>query len=374
VLDEIVDYSDPKVQQELLKLSDIPRNNKHMKGYTINWMKDFIEWAVIRNRSTTGEYFYPHFYRFLMDNMNVNADIRFNRNKTLIVASRVIMFNKDNDNSIFRKDTMVSLREDLKNYSKLPVYASNLMFIYIEQFVIILRDTIRNLVICAGAILLITLPYLMHPAVTFFVFFGFVSLIFELLGLMYIWNVSLNSISMIVIVMAIGFAVDYSAHVAHAYIVSSASTPETRVIDALKTMGTSVLMGGTSTFVGIIVTAFASSELFRIFFKMVLGIVVLGLLHGLFILPVSLSIFCRFNFHAIDDDVKSEVEPLELHNGGQNGDINQTLELNNGQNGDINQSDRSPQLNNGHNGDINQSDHGDINQSDRSPHLEYVVT
>ena len=67
---------------------------------------------------------------------------------------------------------------------------------------------------------------------------------------------------------------------------------------------------GFSTFLGMFVLLFASSEIYRIFFRMFMGIVVFGLLHGLCILPVQLSFLnwkqavtldSHFTEHAVDD-------------------------------------------------------------------------
>ena len=58
---------------------------------------------------------------------------------------------------------------------------------------------------------------------------------------------------------------------------------------------------GSSTFVGILVTAFASSEIFRIFFKMMFSIVALSLLHGLVFLPVLLA--SKFRIYLKDPHV-----------------------------------------------------------------------
>ena len=288
VLDTPSSYDNAAFQEQFVDLSRIIDENKYTKSNHYNWLGTMRYWAKQNNANMTGKRFYSALYLFLREHPQFLVDIKFtdqwmeklqmrikvknivvtqdnvdtvfdqflmeNQNLltrrlsssslSLIKASRVYVFNKDNANSIYRKDAMLSLREDLRIKSRLPVYGIGYFYIFFEQFVIILPDTVRNLAICAGAILFITLPYLVDPKVTFFVFFGFVCLMFELFGVMLLWGVSLNAISMIVIVMGIGFSVDYSAHIAHAFVMSNEKTSEARAVYAMKTMGASVTMGG----------------------------------------------------------------------------------------------------------------------------------
>ena len=76
---------------------------------------------------------------------------------------------------------MTTLRDDLKDKTTLPVFANAYPFIYIEQFVWTLPETVRNLTLAAVAILLVTSVFLVNPMVILIVLLGFVSLIFELL-------------------------------------------------------------------------------------------------------------------------------------------------------------------------------------------------
>ena len=99
-------------------------------------------------------------------------------------------------------------------------------------------------------------------------------------------------------------------HLVLKYYESPGATREAKVKETLETMGASILVGGLSTFLGVIPLAFSTSAILRTVFIAFFAMVSLGLTHGLILLPVVLSIMgpmvCLPPHNTVDDDSSSE--------------------------------------------------------------------
>jgi len=247
VLTGDVKYEDSDIQKEIRKISNIVKENSHYRRKILSWMDALTQFSMTSDINMTGPHFMPALRTFLEipKSSPFKQDVKLSPSGSHVIASRIVAFMKNNPSSTFQKNAMLTIRDDLDK-SPLKVIPISRPFIFFEQYAIIARETTRNLVIAALAVLVVTSLFLVDCSVTIVVVANFVALVLELFGLMYIWDVSLNGVSMITLVMAIGFAVDYSAHIAHAFVMSKEETADKRVVEAVSTLGASVFMGGKS--------------------------------------------------------------------------------------------------------------------------------
>jgi len=129
----------------------------------------------------------------------------------------------------------------------------------------------------------------LNPFVGIYMGFLVVCLDAMVVAMLIVYNATLDLVSYVCLALTIGLVVDYSTHTAHSYL-HTAGTPQERLDYAVRTMGVSIISGGGSTLLGIMALAAASSEGFRMFFRILSTAIGLGTFFGVLISPVILCV------------------------------------------------------------------------------------
>lgn len=176
------------------------------------------------------------------------------------------------------------------------VFAYSLFYVYYDQYTYI-RGILAEDTLLALAAVLLAIEIITNVWIGLFVVLCVFLVSFELLGMMWVCNqifpgfeIQLNAVTVVNIVMALGFSVEFCVHIAIAFNRFTGSRLD-RAKRAIFHMGSSVLVGiGSTKFIGVIVLAFAPSTLFKLYyFRMYLFIIILGLFNGLMLIPLLLS-------------------------------------------------------------------------------------
>ena len=89
----------------------------------------------------------------------------------------------------------------------------------------------------------------------------------DVTGFMHFWGLTIDVVSCVTLVISVGLSIDYAAHVAHTFLVSTEEDRNLRAIETLSDIGSAVMNGGFSTFLAFVITSTSASHVFMTFFK-----------------------------------------------------------------------------------------------------------
>ena len=218
------------------------------------------------------------------------SDIVFDpaTNFTTIKASRFFIQSKGTDDAILQREMMLLARKTVKA-SHYDVISFSIAFPFFDMYVVILPNTLQSLLLAVASMFVVSLVFIPSITTVIVVTLTTVSIEIGVIGFMALWGVYLDAVSMINLIMCIGFSVDFAAHISYHYVISKHSDPQHNAKYALGHLGVPILMAALSTILAVAVLATSASYVFRTFFKIVTLIMTFGCFHAMFVLPVLLS-------------------------------------------------------------------------------------
>ncbi|KAI1717718.1 patched family domain-containing protein [Ditylenchus destructor] len=207
------------------------------------------------------------------------------------------------------------MRDIAEHYRQFNVTTFHEYYPFADQYLELKPALYRNCILALLCMMFVSFVMIPNLAAAFVITAAIISIDIGVIGYMALWGINLESVSMITIIMSIGFSVDLSAHITYAF-VKSEGTNDEKAIAALETLGWPVFLGAFSTVVGISVLMFVDATIVNIFVKTVLLVITFSLLHGIVFLPLLLIVALpRLDVECCNVSKKNEMRKKENSNG-----------------------------------------------------------
>jgi hypothetical protein len=300
-----VDQSDPEIQQQMRdyidELAALPQIGEDPP---FCWVRDFCRlkedffddqyaWAddlpfteqlsLALANPTIREIYGEDIVRDEYGNITASRCLLFLRNLDLdLVTDQIDMLN--GQRNVTKSQPINQGREEWAFFS------FDTIFFYWELYAQAVKELLFTIVTGIAAVTAITFIIIPHWSAVCFVLPGICILYCNFLGTMQLMGLHINSLTYVIVVMAIGILVDFLVHILLRYYETTNSTREAKVQETLRTMGASMFVGGVTTFLSVCPLVLSTTHIFMTVFWAFAGIVALGFTHGLILLPVVLSL------------------------------------------------------------------------------------
>ena len=289
------DFSEKTLRDNILSSFEVMTTQRDTVSL-VNWLEPFMEWTVNMYNISVDDMNSNEFYSYL-DSFTSDpaydswvSEIILNPDSNSIDATRFYL-------------NLLYLEDEYDKYDQYTLYNNIIKDNNIDGYMfdqeyglsyfstIITRLTIENMIFAGIGVFCVLLLF-MDFRIACFILMVVAMIDVDLFAWMYIFNISLQPVTYVILVMSIGLTVDYVIHITFAIVDASHETEYyKRIKYSISTTGVSVLKGAFTTLLGGFPLAFSNSKGFKLFYLMYSGVIFISILHGMIFTPALLGEF-----------------------------------------------------------------------------------
>ncbi|KAG8595965.1 hypothetical protein GDO81_001690 [Engystomops pustulosus] len=185
------------------------------------------------------------------------------------------------------------VRAICNNYTSLGVssYPNGYPFLFWEQYIGLRHWLLLSISVVLACTFLVCALFLLNPWTAGIIVMVLALMTVELFGMMGLIGIKLSAVPVVILIASVGIGVEFTVHVALAFL-TAIGDKNRRAVLALEHMFAPVLDGAVSTLLGVLMLAGSEFDfIVRYFFAVLAILTLLGVLNGLVLLPVLLSVF-----------------------------------------------------------------------------------
>ena len=320
VFSEKIDYSLERVQNSITNICTRLEEASYSGGKPFCWMEAFQHWKENQNMTCLNSAFYQCLGRFLNQSNNrpFRQDLRLKdlNSRRIILASRIHLKMELQNQFRVDKASLQKLRKDLLDRFSLEAVPVSERFFDLDDLYLLEREAVFTVFVAATAVIFIfSLFSSTSLKMSIFLAMTFDFLVLEAAAIMQAWKIHLNHISFLALFVAIIVSLNFSIQVVHSFIFSAKRKIRVRMVDALCSVGWSVVTAALITVSGSVSLGLIYPGLANIFHRLVPLVLVLGMTHALVIFPSIIVLFLEVkNIFDSQNDVDIVPTFKEQHN------------------------------------------------------------
>ncbi|KAL7879822.1 hypothetical protein SRHO_G00020760 [Serrasalmus rhombeus] len=236
--------------------------------------------------------FYPHPHEWIHDKYDTTGEnLRIPAAEPLEFAQFPFYLNGLRQASDFI-EAIESVRSVCEEFMRKGIqnYPNGYPFLFWEQYIGLRHWFLLSISVVLACTFLVCAILLLNPWTAGVIVFILAMMTVELFGIMGLIGIKLSAIPVVILIASVGIGVEFTVHIALGFL-TAIGDRNTRSAVALEHMFAPVMDGAISTLLGVLMLAGSEFDfIMRYFFAVLAILTLLGILNGLVLLPVLLSV------------------------------------------------------------------------------------